>query len=88
MFVDQYYLNNTGQFGGTANIDINAPEAWDITRGCNVRIAVIDDGVEAHNDLAGRVLAGFTPVTAGNGAPANADLYLPMLWVQSNQHFP
>lgn len=69
----QYYLNNTGQFGGTAGIDINAPEAWDITRGCNtVRIAVIDDGVETHPDLTGRVLPGFTAlIPNGNGAPNN-----------------
>ncbi len=69
LFNQQYYLHNTGQLGGTSNIDINAPEAWDITRGCNVRIAVIDDGVEAHEDLVGRVLAGNTPRTGGNGAP-------------------
>ncbi|SKC53940.1 S8 family serine peptidase [Ohtaekwangia koreensis] len=69
-FGDQYYLNNTGQFGGTAGIDINAPEAWDITRGCNIRVAVIDDGVEDHNDLAGRVLQGFTVLNAtGFGRP-------------------
>jgi serine protease len=70
MYADQYYLNNSGQLGGTANIDINAPQAWDISRGCSdVRIAVIDDGVEAHDDLAGRVLPGFAPLTGGNGAP-------------------
>jgi serine protease len=26
LYTDQYYLNNTGQFGGTNGIDINAPE--------------------------------------------------------------
>lgn len=30
-YSEQYYLNNTGQFGGTYGIDINAPEAWGIT---------------------------------------------------------
>ncbi|MFD1001664.1 S8 family serine peptidase [Ohtaekwangia kribbensis] len=69
---DQYYLNNTGQFGGTANIDINAPEAWDITRGCDIRVAVIDDGVEDHNDLAGRVLQGFTVLNANGFGRPNA----------------
>lgn len=58
----QYYLNNTGQYGGTVGIDINAPEAWNITTGlCNVKVAVIDDGVENHDDFDGRVLQGFTP---------------------------
>ena len=27
LYSEQYYLNNTGQLGGTWNIDINAPEA-------------------------------------------------------------
>lgn len=74
-YTEQYYLNNTGQFGGTAGIDINAPEAWAITTGlCMIRVAVIDDGVENHEDLNGRVLQGFTPQTSvqnpnTNGAP-------------------
>ena len=60
LYPQQYYLNNTGQFGGTNNIDINAPEAWNITTGnTSVRVAVIDDGVEAHEDMAGRLLPGF-----------------------------
>ncbi|MFD2968047.1 S8 family peptidase [Sphingobacterium bambusae] len=57
----QYYLNNTGQGGGTFNIDINAPEAWAITTGCNnVRVAVIDDGIDPHDEFTGRLLSGFT----------------------------
>jgi len=45
-----YALNNTGQTGGTANADINAPEAWDITTGKNVIVAVIDTGVDYNHD--------------------------------------
>ncbi len=61
-YSEQYYLNNTGQLGGTSGIDINAPEAWGITTGsCPITVAVIDDGVEDHEDLNGRVLQGFTP---------------------------
>jgi subtilisin family serine protease len=61
-YSEQYYLNNLGQFGGTIGIDINAPEAWSITTGsCPVRVAVVDDGIEDHEDLNGRVLEGFTP---------------------------
>ncbi|WP_075350345.1 S8 family serine peptidase [Algoriphagus marinus] len=74
LYPNQYYLNNTGQAGGTTNIDINAPEAWAITLGCNnIRVAVIDDGVENHEDFDGRVLAGFTPgVNNTNGLPVQA----------------
>ncbi|MCF3609049.1 hypothetical protein L2E81_21680 [Planktothrix agardhii 1033] len=46
-------LNNTGQSGGTADADIDAPEAWDIQKGNqNLVIGVIDTGVDYnHPDL-------------------------------------
>jgi hypothetical protein len=64
-------LKNTGQNSGTAGIDIKAESAWTITQGSNnIRVAVIDDGVGAHEDLTGRVLQGFTPLNSnGFGAP-------------------
>ena len=41
-------LNNTGQTGGTADADIDAPEAWDYLYGSwgDVVVAVIDTGVD------------------------------------------
>jgi len=50
---DQWGLNNTGQFGGTPNVDIKACSAWFITKGDpNVTIAVIDQGIDlSHVDL-------------------------------------
>lgn len=52
-FRKQWALHNTGQTGGRADADIDAPEAWDITQGNdNVLVAVIDTGVDAsHVDL-------------------------------------
>ena len=50
-------LNNTGQTRGTADADIDAPEAWEIQRGSrDVIVAVIDSGVDYnHRDLAGNI---------------------------------
>ncbi len=57
-FNKQWYLHNEGQGTNdakstTVDADIDAPEAWEITKGSqNVIIAVIDDGVTSnHPDL-------------------------------------
>lgn len=46
-FGSQWALNNTGQGGGVPDIDVDAPEAWDITIGSpEIAIVIIDVGVE------------------------------------------
>jgi len=72
-YKNQWHLNNTGgTIDGKAlkeDIDLDAPEAWNITKGsANITVAVIDDGVEAHEDLA-PLLKGFTPANNGDGTP-------------------
>jgi len=54
----QWALNNLGTTGGTADSDIDAPQAWDVTRGTSAQtIAIVDTGVMAdHPDLAGKVI--------------------------------
>lgn len=56
-FGEQWYLHNTGQTGGTADADIDAPAAWDLTTGSReVVIGVVDTGIEyAHPELAGNL---------------------------------
>src|SRR5215208_921824 len=55
-FGELWGLNNTGQNGGTSNVDINALEAAAVTQGdSQLVVAVIDDGVDfSHPELAGR----------------------------------
>ncbi len=81
LYPQQFQMNNTGQvidgFTSLVDIDINAPQAWAITTGNpSMIVAVIDDGVEAHEDMrtaggVSRVLSGFTPATGGTGLPVS-----------------
>jgi len=63
-FGELYGLHNTGQSGGFADADIDAPEGWDRAFGTNafqtaldgVKIGFVDTGIQAgHPDLAGKV---------------------------------
>ena len=67
-FSSQWALDNTGQTGGTPDADIDAPEAWDITRGDgSIVVGVIDSGIDyTHPDLASNIW-GNPGEIAGNG---------------------
>lgn len=80
-FPNQWHLNNTGQSGGTAGADIDAPGAWIFNTGDpNIIIAVLDDGVDIdHPDLINNIVAGYdfynddnSPVPSGNDAHGTA----------------
>ena len=49
---EQWHLQNTGQRGWTAGVDVGAPDAWLLSRGAGVTVAVLDSGVDLeHPDL-------------------------------------
>ncbi|OQW92585.1 MAG: hypothetical protein BWK78_01250 [Thiotrichaceae bacterium IS1] len=69
-------LHNTGQTGGKADADIDAPEAWDIATGGTVTIAVIDTGVDyTHSDLLANMWKN-TKEVAGNGIDDDGNGYV------------
>lgn len=48
----QWGLRNTGQYGGIANIDIDAENAWTLSTGYPVKVAIIDTGIDySHPDI-------------------------------------
>ena len=67
-------LDNSGQTGGVADADIDAPEAWDIQTCTDVVIGVIDTGIDyTHPDLVNNMwtnpgeIAGNSIDDDGNG---------------------
>ena len=66
LFGLQWFLNNTGQAGGTAGIDINVLTAWNDYTGTGIRIGIYDDGVQVtHPDLQANYLGSLQLVIGG-----------------------
>ena len=72
LYTSEYGLNNTGQTGGSADADIDAPEGWDLaglqafpsTGG--VKVGIVDTGIDkTHPDLAGKAVGCATSYNAG-----------------------
>ncbi|MGB7300393.1 MAG: S8 family serine peptidase [Burkholderiaceae bacterium] len=75
----QWHILNTGQFGGIPGEDVRVDGAWGITRGENVRVAVVDDSLEVtHEDLVPNVVPGgsynYRPARRGNAFPLPCEL--------------
>ena len=64
LYPELYGLNNTGQTGGRADADIDAPEGWDAAglggfpAAGGTAIGIVDTGIDqTHPELSGKVLA-------------------------------
>jgi subtilisin family serine protease len=77
LFNDLWGLNNTGQTGGAVDADIDAPEAWDTTRGSHeIIIAVIDSGLALdHPDFSDNLWINDEEI-AGNGLDDDGNGYI------------
>jgi hypothetical protein len=49
LFADEWWLQNTGQNGGTAGADIDAVPAWMLATGAGVTVVVNDTGIDYTN---------------------------------------
>lgn len=73
LFSQQWQLMNTGANGGTANADLDAELAWDITTGGltpagdTIVVAVIDGGIDLmHTDLASNLWKNWAEIPGDN----------------------
>jgi hypothetical protein len=72
LFTYQWQLHNTGQFSDVwADVDLNAPEAWNLHTGtASMIVAVLDDGVQQnHPDINQIAGVNMTNLPGGGGGP-------------------
>lgn len=76
-FSTLWHLHNTGQTGGTADADMDGPEAWDIETGDSaIIVGVIDTGADYyHEDLANNIWTNPSE-TPGNGIDDDNNGYI------------
>lgn len=76
-FDELWGLHNVGQLGGTKGIDINALNAWKLTKGhTQIKVAVIDTGIDyTHPDLKANIWTNPGEI-AGNGIDDDKNGYV------------
>ena len=76
LFMYQWSLENTGQFG-IEDVDIDASDAWEITTGdVDITIAIIDSGIDfSHPDLIDNIWINIDEI-GGNGLDDDSNGYI------------
>jgi len=70
-FDNQWAIKNTGQSGGTSCADMRVEAVWTTSTGSNIKVAIIDEGVDlTHPDLQGNLLSGYDATGGGSGGGA------------------
>ena len=63
LYERQWYLENTGtpiQYNGIPGADVQINDAWNISKGTDIIVAVLDSGIDTlHPEFTGRLLPGF-----------------------------
>lgn len=77
---NQWGFENTGQNIkgqiGTVNADINAPTAWDTKTGINIKVAILDTGIDQdHQDLSAKIVDKINDQKNFTTSPNVDDLY-------------
>jgi len=72
-FQYQWAIKNTGTYyGGTVGADMDVENAWKLSTGNNVKIAIIDEGVQLnHPDLVSNLLPGYDATGNNSGGGPN-----------------
>lgn len=66
LYSSQWSVNNQGYYGGVIDADMDVEEAWSYTTGNDIKVAIIDEGVDLnHPDLMANLLLGYD-ATGGN----------------------
>ncbi|MDA8592129.1 S8 family serine peptidase, partial [Flavobacteriaceae bacterium] len=67
----QWAIENNGYMGGKVDADMDVKEAWNLSTGLGIKVAILDEGVDlSHPDLTSNILSGFDATgNNSNGAP-------------------